>query len=145
MDIKEKFLTLLIAVMAFIILPSCGGDDNDEPSPSYPATEVAGTYVGTLNVTNGIKTYKLENVSFIIRSESSLMAYYDIVREDGKKLLSNIPTTVGYSEDKSGYILGAINEDGTVSKSGRLDYRGTCTVNGEEGYRFTFVGQKVNP
>lgn len=142
MDIRKKLLTLFMAIMAVMIMPSCGGDDDDEPSVYDPAGEIAGTYVGNLSVTNGATSYNYDNASFIIRKETAGSVYYDIVREDGKKMLSNIPTTVGFSKDKSEYVLAAINEDGTVSKSGRLYYSGICSVNGVEGYKFTFNGNK---
>ena len=62
----------------------------------------------------------------------------------------NEPTTydpateiaVGYSQDKSEYVLAAINENGTITKSGNISYTGTCSVNGEKGYTFTFIGYK---
>lgn len=142
MDIKRKLLTLFMAIIAIMIMPSCGGDDNDEPYVYDPAGEIAGTYIGKLSVTNGTTSYNYDNASFVIRKETSGSVYYDIVREDGKKMLSNIPTTVGYSKDKSEYVLAAINEDGIVSKSGILYYSGKCSVNGVDGYNFTFNGNK---
>lgn len=142
MDIKQKLLTLFMAIIAMMVIPSCGGDDDDEPTVYDPAGAVEGTYIGTLDVTKGSSSYNYDNASFIIRKETTGMVYYDIVREDGKKMLSNIPTTVGYSEDKSVYVLAAIDEEGTVSKSGRLYYTGKCSVNGVKGYNFTFTGYK---
>lgn len=142
MDNKQKFLTLFMAIIAMMVMPSCGGDDDDEPTVYDPAGAVEGTYIGTLDVTNGSSSYNYDDASFIIRKETTGMVYYDIVREDGKKMLSNIPTTVGYSEDKAVYVLAAIDEEGTVSKSGRLYYTGKCSVNGVKGYNFTFTGYK---
>lgn len=142
MDIKTKLFAFFMAIMAVVIMPSCGGNDDDEPSVYDPAGEIAGTYIGKLYVTNGSTSYNYDNASFIIRKETAGSVYYDIVREDGKKMLSNIPTTVGYSKDKTEYVLAAINEDGTVTRSGRLSYSGKCSVNGVEGYNFTFNGNK---
>ncbi len=142
MDIKRKLLTLFMALTAVMIMPSCGGDDNDEPSVYDPAGEIAGTYVGTLDLTNGSTSYKYDNASFIIRKDSPGSVYFDIVREDGKTMLYNQPTTVGYSENKTEYVLAAIDDGGTVTLSGRLYYAGKCSVNGVKGYKYTFNGYK---
>ena len=80
--------------------------------------------------------------SSVIRKETTGGVRYDIIREDGKKLLTNVYTTVGYYDDRTEYVLAAIDEEGTVSKSGRLDYTGKCSVNGVKGYTFTFFGYK---
>lgn len=142
MEIRQKIITLVMALIAIITIPSCGSDNDDEPSVYDPAGEIEGTYIGTLDVTNGSNSYHLENASFIIRKESTGSIYYDIIREDGKKLLNNIYATVGYSKDNNGYVLAAVGEDGTISKSGHLHYTGKCSVNGVKGYDFTFNGNK---
>lgn len=137
----KKTIFMLFTALLFLA-SACGSDDQNEPTVYDPAAEIAGTYIGETDVTNGIYYYSLKNSRFVIRKETTGSVTYDIIREDGKKLLTNIYTTVGYSDDKSKYILAAIDEDGTISKNGNLHYKGKCSVNGEKGYTFTFTGNK---
>ena len=142
MDIRQKISILFWIVVTAVVISGCSNDDKDEPAIYDPAGAIEGTYIGIADVTNGKSLEIFENATFVIRKESTGGVRYDIVREDGKRLLSNIYTTVGYSKDSSGYILAAIDEEGTISNSGQLYYSGKCSVNGVKGYNFTFKGYK---
>lgn len=83
-------------------------------------------------MTNGTSSYSYPESTFIIRKESTGGVRYDLIQNNGKELLTNIYTTVGYSQDKFEYVLAAINENGTITKSGNISYTGTCSVNGEK-------------
>lgn len=137
----KKTIFMLFTALLFLA-SACGSDDKDEPTVYDPAAEIAGTYIGETGVTNGKSSYSYKNSKFVIRKETSGGVRYDIIREDGKKLLTNVYTTVGYYDDRSEYVLAAIDEEGTVSQSGRLYYTGKCSVNGVKGYTFTFSGYK---
>lgn len=143
MNKTRNLITLLLTIVALTAFISCRDEDNNEPSVYDPAGEIEGSYLGILDVTDGTASYKFEDASFVIQKGSSGSVYYSIVLEDGKKIVSNIPATVGYAKDNSEYILAAINEEGTISKSGRLHYSGKCSVNGVAGYNFTFNGNKL--
>ncbi len=137
----KKTIFMLFTALLFLA-SACGSDDKDEPTAYDPAAEIAGTYNSETGVTNGKSSYSYKNSKFVIRKETSGGVRYDIIREDGKKLLTNVYTTVGYYDDRSEYVLAAIDEEGTVSQSGRLYYTGKCSVNGVKGYTFTFSGYK---
>lgn len=139
-NMKQTILGLFATLI--LMTASCSNDDNDEPTTYDPATEIAGTYLGETKVTNGTSSYSFQESIFIIRKESVGGVRYDLSQNNGKKLLTNIYTTVGYSQDKSEYVLAAINENGTISKNGNICYSGNCSVNGENGYTFTFTGYK---
>lgn len=129
----------LFTVLIFMTA-SCGSDEKDKLTTYDPAAEIAGTYFGETKVTNGTSSYSFQESTFIIRKESAGGVRYDLIQNNGKKLLTNIYTTVGYSQDKSEYVLAAINENGTIPKNGNIYYSGNCSVNGENGYTFTFTG-----
>ena len=133
----------LFTVLIFITA-SCSSDEKDELTTYDPAAEIAGTYLGETKVTNGTSSYLFQESTFIIRKESIGSVRYDLIQDNGKKLLTNIYTTVGYSQDKSEYVLAAINESGTISTNGNIHYTGNCSVNGEKGYTFTFIGCRQN-
>ena len=137
---KQTILGLFAALI--LMTASCSNDEKDEPTTYDPATEIAGTYLGETKVTNDTSSYSYPESTFIIRKESTGGVRYDLIQNNGKELLTNIYTTVGYSQDKSEYVLAAINENGTITKSGNISYTGTCSVNGEKGYTFTFIGYK---
>lgn len=144
---KFKISIYMITAMLFsaISIVSCGNDSNDEPSiydPTDPAGEVEGTYVGTFIVENKLTSETYEDVSFVFRKESIGSLYYDIIRKDGKMIRPNASTTVWYYKDESIFKLGAIGENGTISRNGKIKYTGDCSVNGVAGYTFTFNGQR---
>ena len=139
-NMKQTILGLFAALI--LMTASCSNDEKDEPTTYDPATEIAGTYLGETKVTNGTSSYSYPESTFIIRKESTGGVRYDLIQNNGKELLTNIYTTVGYSQDKSEYVLAAINENGTITKSGNISYTGTCSVNGEKGYTFSFIGYK---
>ena len=85
----------LFTILIFITA-SCGSDEKDEPTTYDPAAEIAGTYFGETKVTNGISSYSFQESTFIIRKESIGSVRYDLIRNDGRKLLTNIYATVGY-------------------------------------------------
>lgn len=142
---RKKLLSIIMAIITIITISSCGSnDDESEPSVYDPAGEMEGTYIGSVEITNGIVTYNLDNALFIIHKSTIGSIYFDIIREDGKVMLSEVYTTVGYLKDNTGgYNLASLTGSGTVTKDGHIKYSSSCTVSGVEGYNYTFEGYKV--
>ena len=94
-NMKQTILGLFVALI--LMTASCSNDEKNEPTTYDPATEIAGTYLGETKVTNGTSSYSYPESTFIIRKESTGGVRYDLIQNNGKELLTNIYTTVGYS------------------------------------------------
>ena len=117
----KSFMTMTIAVMAFVMsVSSCGSDDNDEPEVAV-ATQVAGSYTG--------------NEIFVVDAEESSneTKTYQFVKATDTSVDMTIPEVgMGMMTIPSLSVKGiTLTKDGTTIKGKLASYDGT--VKGADG------------
>jgi hypothetical protein len=84
----KNLLVLMMAVMAVVMLSSCGGDDDNVDVLPGAAKIVAGNYVATMNceVMKQLLTYENVSVSIVAKDDATVDIKVSSFGEGGRKL-----------------------------------------------------------
>ena len=84
----KNLLVLMMAVMAVVMLSSCGGDDDNVDVLPGAAKIVAGNYVATMNceVMKQMFTYENVSVSIVAKDDATVDIKVSSFGEGGRKL-----------------------------------------------------------
>lgn len=123
----KNLLVLMMAVMAVVMLSSCGGDDDNVDVLPGAAKIVAGNYVATMNceVMKQLLTYENVSVSIVAKDDATVDIKVSSFGEGGRKLDSVDIKDVKVTGEDGNYAFTSKEFSGTT-ENGKA-YSGVVT------------------